>query len=487
MGFPMRILLLSAALLGFAGTAAGQPAYFSAVGYTDLQARLGAATPTGAGIQVAQIEAQFQPLITPNQYLPGTPATDGKNLTDMSGGGLVSSHATDVGRIFYGDQSMAPGITDVNAYRVDGTLTAGDWYGPAYLNVGSANPPQVSAARVHNFSWVGTSATPDAPFFTEGLRRLDFAVKRDNIVAVVSVNNGGSTPIPALLANGYNTIAVGLTNGNSSIGPTTADTVGRSKPDIVAPEGATSYAAPMVSAAAALLLETADAKADAGEALRAGRVETIKAALLSGATKDEFAALATPWTRDTVTVGIDTFQRPLDARFGAGELNINNSHLILSAAEQNGADSAVDSRYGWDHEQLSGSDVRRYYLDIPTGATDVSITATANWLRTFDASGNPTMSEVHLKLFEADSSFALGSLIDESVSPIDNVQHLYATGLGSGRRYAIEVTLVSLALDQSFENVAVAWRAEFTPAPEPGAVLAFVAIAITGLARLRRK
>ena len=47
------------ALLTAPGPAAGQSSYFDQIGYTDLQNRLGAATPTGAGVPVMQVEVQF--------------------------------------------------------------------------------------------------------------------------------------------------------------------------------------------------------------------------------------------------------------------------------------------------------------------------------------------------------------------------------------------------------------------------------------------
>src|SRR5262245_45523539 len=49
----------AAVLVLLGGTAAGQPpAYFDQIGYTDLRNRLGAATPTGAGLLVTPVEAE---------------------------------------------------------------------------------------------------------------------------------------------------------------------------------------------------------------------------------------------------------------------------------------------------------------------------------------------------------------------------------------------------------------------------------------------
>ena len=254
------------ALLTAPGPAAGQSSYFDQIGYTDLQNRLGAATPTGAGVIVTQVEAQ----VATNAYLPDPTAFPGKLIVDRTGGGTVSGHATTVGQYFYGNQSIAQGISQVNAYRVADPSLPGDWLGSGYLQTGTTAAPLVDPSRVQNHSYIGDAPAGD-PGATEILRRLDYAIRRDNTIVVVAVNNGTSS-IPALEASGYNSIAVGLSSGNSSSGPTTFDGAGRSKPDIVVPFGETSFGTPVVSAAAAHLVQTAAMKSDPSEAAAAGRV-----------------------------------------------------------------------------------------------------------------------------------------------------------------------------------------------------------------------
>ena len=110
-------------------------------------------------------------------------------------------------------------------------------------------------------------------------------INNDNLVAVVAVNNGAGTAIPALLASSYNSIAVGVSNGQSSTGPVPissgVDGPGRSKPDIVAPQGATSYATPEVSAAAAMLVQVARSNS-ASYSLANNNPAVIKAILMAG-------------------------------------------------------------------------------------------------------------------------------------------------------------------------------------------------------------
>src|SRR5512147_287601 len=93
-------------LLSFAPTV--RAAYIDDIGYTALQTQLGAATPTGAAVRVAQVEAPINdvsggadPIFMPD---PSNPDFTGKTLTPVSGNpsGSYSSHATTVGTLFYG-------------------------------------------------------------------------------------------------------------------------------------------------------------------------------------------------------------------------------------------------------------------------------------------------------------------------------------------------------------------------------------------------
>ncbi len=453
------------------------------IGLIDLRNRLGGSAPTGVGITVMQ--GEFDGGV--NAYLPNpsNPQFAGKTFIDRSVSGSVSGHATTVGINFFGlTDGVAPGITTVHNYGVSGSLSAGDWIGPAYLNFGGPAPLVETTLRVQNHSWIGTGFDADA---LEMHRRYDFALRRDSVIGVVGVNNGAGT-VPALLGNTYNSIAVGLTNGNSSVGPSTGDVVGRSKPDIVGPETATSWSTPLVAGAAALLLQTADQSGNPN----AGRIETIKSALLSGATKDEFAGLATPWNR----INNGSFVESLDRRFGAGELNINNSHLILSQTEKIGTDQVLDGSTGWDFETVVGAgSTRLYFFDLGHVA-NIRFTATANWLRRITPTGgganvfatsDATLSNVELRLFLANPDFSLGALLDSSLSPIDNVQHIFNTNLLGNQRYALEVTLAGLPGGQPSEDIGVAWITSFTAIPEPSSIILGVCVAAGVAVYFRRR
>ena len=76
---------------------------FTDIKYTDLVARLGLATPTGAGIGIGQVEA---PENAAGSYAPDTLLAEfsGKTINLLSGTGLVASwHATEVAKNLYGN------------------------------------------------------------------------------------------------------------------------------------------------------------------------------------------------------------------------------------------------------------------------------------------------------------------------------------------------------------------------------------------------
>ena len=400
-----------------AGTA--RAGYLEDIGYTALQAELGAAIPTGAGVGVTQVEASAS--TTSLIYMPDIahPEFAGKTIAAKSGASTVSGHATSVGIYFYGSSSsLSPGVVTVDVYD------ANTWAFGGVLKTTTASAPVVESRKVQNHSWIGTVDNGGATDI-ELLRRFDFAIQRDDFLAAVGVNNGSGSAVPALLANAYNAISVGLTNGEHSTGISTVDGSGRVKPEIVAPAYATSFSTPLVSSAGAMLRQTAPA---AGQ-----HSVTLKAMLLAGATKDSFAN----WNR--------TAGRPLDAHYGAGQLNVLHGYHILAAGQQAASGTVSVGRRGWDYNTTAAGG-RLYFFDIPAGDTTSRLSAVLTWNRviadtvTGPSWGNPssTLADLTLRLYTA-SGFTKGALVDESVSALDNVEHLYEPVLVPGR-YALEVT-----------------------------------------------
>ncbi|MCE5278135.1 MAG: PEP-CTERM sorting domain-containing protein [Planctomycetaceae bacterium] len=442
-----------------------QAGYLDDIGYTQLVAELGAGVPTGSGISVSQVEAKD----SSNNYSPNTASTSftGKTFTLKSGATGISSHATTVGTYLYGNSGMGKGVAAINNWE------AGNWLQSGFLKTGTTLAPLVETQRVQNNSWVGSFGAGYEAYDIEALRRFDYTISRDNYVAVVGVNNGSSTTVPNLLAASYNSIAVGVSSGNHSRGTTLIDTVGRVKPDIVAPATYTSYATPMVGAAATMLLQTADGSP---ALVNARNSESVKAILLAGATKEEFAT----WDRTTT--------RPLDEVYGAGELNIYNSYHILTAGEQNASAVSDVQTTGWDFDAAPTSGQMKYYFfEVADGTSMSDLSVILTWNRTITDTlngpswGSPASSLANLDLWlYAADGFALGSLLDSSVSTLDNVEHIYQTDLAAGR-YAIAVNSDTAGTDFS-----LAWRSTLMTLdiPEP---CTLVLLAGGGLALMLRR
>jgi hypothetical protein len=429
--------------------------YFSTIGYNELQNRLGAAnTPNGAGVPVAQIEANGGGVYAPDPIIaagrPGFTITFNGSATVPAG---FSGHATSVGGIFFGNSSMATGITKVDAWD------ANVWIDTVLNTNMTGVPPSTYLPKVSNHSYIGTLSAPGTPngYFQADaeadLKRSDYLVDRTGHIMIVGVgNNAVGEPAP-LFGQGYNSIAVGRSDGIHGQGFTTLAVAGRVKPDLVAPMSSVSAATPVVAAAAALLVQTAGATPFASDP------RTIKAVLMTGATK----ANLNTWTH-TPTV-------PLDTRFGAGEVNINLSHMILTAGRQTPGTTATVSSTGWDFNSINSNapatTSRSYFFDVAAGQSVRSFSATLTWHREF-AAGDATnfnFADLNLKLYNADASFLLlGSPIDQSISAVDNVEHLWRTTAMPAGRYAIVVEANGLAVS----DYAVAWQ--FIPVPEPGAI-----------------
>ncbi|GMU23176.1 MAG: hypothetical protein AMXMBFR13_32590 [Phycisphaerae bacterium] len=402
------------------------------IGLNSLQRRLGGAAPTGAGIAATQVEMSED---SAGDYLPDASDAQfaGKTINIRSGESGSSNHATVVARYYFGLSSPARSIKRTDIFE------ANEW-SSAILRVGSSREPLQEPHPVQNHSWVGSLR--DSRMDADALRRLDLLVQRDGVVVAAGVNNGGHTRMPQLMCSAYNAIAVGLTSADSSHGPTRAEVSGRVKPDIVAPLDATSWATPVVAASAALLLESAD-ELQALQRLelsqrRPARALLVKALLMGGATKDEWPdwrrGLTEPCTDGTV---------PLDYRYGAGELNLDNSHRILSGGEFEPSPGRLAPLAAWDYDRIQPGAARQYWLEVPASRALHRVSILAAWNRQIHVRAGasltlvPELADVDLRLYRMESA-APASLVDASVSRIDNVEHIFQPALATGR-YVIEV------------------------------------------------
>ncbi len=481
---PRSILFLSACL---ACSAAASADYRDDIGYTALQAELGAGMPSGTGVRVTQAEASTSGDPSSPVYLPdpGNSQFSGKTITDKSGvsSGTYSAHATGVGTLFYGSaSSMTPGITAIDAYLAD------NWLGTDYLQAGSLLSPSISSSRVANHSWVGYADT--AAENSDILRRVDYVVNRDEFIQVVGTNNGGGTNQP-LLSSAYNTISVGLTNGTHATSTPVVDatyTAGRVRPDIVAPFSATSSATPVVASAAALLVDvghanpwlstdpvaTSTSNRNGDVIYNAERSEVVKAAMMAGADRQTHNASGADIT-DYRVAPANQSDNGLDKRFGAGQLNISNSYHIIAAGEQNstedgGAGSGNIAANGFDYDpHFGGADgsnsTATYSFSTAPGQNSI-FSASLVWNLDIAAgdgsqfSGAATLYDLDLKLFDVTGT---PFLLSASSSSGENTENIW-TSLLQGRSYLLEVD--PGATQTAFNwDYALAWHTSVVPVP----------------------
>jgi hypothetical protein len=439
-------------------------------GWTNLAARIGDENvPNGAGVILGQVESADSSghyLAFDTSAEPEDQNFSGKWILGRSGGTTnPSSHATMVGGMCYGhEQGMANGITFINAYEVN------DWLGNGHMRTGqgAGTPPKdnIGLQKIWNNSWVGSLGTTSSDHNL--LRRLDWIVSRDDVVVIVGISNG--TQQQPLLSYGYNSIAVGRRNGDHASGDVASpyEGSGRMRPDLVAPLFTTSEATATISAAAAMLIEQVR---DAGNSLDADgeTPEVVKAILMASATHNGVAGEA--WSNNPAVEGSDRgiTLRPIDETVGAGHVNVDHAHLIMSEGKQLGAATGVNasSLSGWSLETMSPNQ-QRSWLIASEGVTD-AFSAAITWNRTVANNFSSfTLADFDLELLRLTAQGEESSLIGSpgldifsggniaSSSSIDNVEHLYVTGLHAGR-YILRLTRPADDAGGSNINVGVAW------------------------------
>lgn len=424
-----------------------EPTPLQITGFTTLDARLGRQAPVGRGVIVGHVEGG-------KDYAPDANHPQLKNVQFRlrSGPSEVSGHASATANIIYGSKGAAPGITQVRVF------SATPWMGADYLGAGTGLPPGQGdvECRLFTHSWISHHKPRNRPIESgtlEILLRTDDVIDQRGVIMVAGVNNGADKIVPVLMASAYNVIAVGALEGNSSGGFTLEDGPGRCKPEIIAPHGLTSLGTPLVAAAVARLLETADLM----EQSFASRPEVIKAVLLTGATKG--AAWSAPEGK------------PLHPHLGAGMLNVDRSHRILSAGPS--APGRVRKAQGWDYASLAPAQVSAYRFEL--GAPLRSLAATLVWHRRIGGksirlenvdkpawNATPRLANINLELLAIDEA-GQGKVLASSTTTNDNVEHVFLRDLSAGT-YVLRATRI----DQLTEpwNVALAWDFQLTQPDE---------------------
>ncbi|MGZ4962895.1 MAG: hypothetical protein ACXWC8_10100 [Limisphaerales bacterium] len=214
--------------------------------------------------------------------------------------GTKSAHAVGVAtRLYSVNEGVVPAVSHVDNYLawayysnivVTGVATPGTVVNQSFATYGT--PPDSVVAAVY-----------------------DNYVARYGKIFCSATGTGQAVREPAAA---YNTIGVGVSDAESSVGGTPD---GRAKPDLSAPGLATSYSTAYVTGAAVILFQAAT-RGDAGTNIPAASdVRTIKALLMNGAVKPS------NWTH--------TASMPVDATHGtgAGVLNVFNSYSQMKGGQ----------------------------------------------------------------------------------------------------------------------------------------------------------
>jgi hypothetical protein len=455
---PMKLrvapLLLALVCLGQPSVPASN---LDAVGVTLLRAVT--TNLDGAGIRVGQAEAYEsgtnwevnpgasgvgQPVNLFTYYYGVSPyvVVSTANTFPNSLGG-ESGHADTVAGYFYGmTGGVATNVNHVDNYEANTFLSY-------YIN----NTHAISN-RVVNQSFI-TGTTNGQGNYDQ---IYDNYAARYNTLFVSGIGNSGPVYAPATC---YNGIGVGAYGGSSSIGPTPVD--GRAKPDITAPAGVTSFSTPQVAGAAAILLQAAWRGDGGSDTNSAGDIRTLKALVLNGAVKPA------GWTNGT--------SAPLDARYGAGILNLFNSYKQLAGQKQTnlvsvnvttnaahpptGATNTIGVLSGWNFTNLTSSStqdaVAHYYFNATNGVSNAifTVTTTLVWNRQQNKSD---INDLQLFLYNTANS----NLVGVCTSVVDNVQHLFVPKLPAGR-YDLQVLKKGGTYVSAAESYALAFELFSTP------------------------
>ena len=391
-------------------TAAASDDYRDDIGYKTLESH-NSLISKGANLTVGQVEAVFG-----QAYMPD------RNASEFSGKHFwptgiydASGHATMVGDLFYGKDGIAPNTPNIKVYDSTGFLTTN------VLRVGKKGAPIPLNVSVLNNSWVAAFTTDSAN--VEAVRRLDWMINRDDVLVVSSVGNGAGSDYPKLLATSYNGMAVGVLGFNgSSDGPINFDSRGpRVKPDLVVPVTTTSAAAGIVSGAAALIRSEAKARHMNVSEL------TTKAILMAGANRPDDWERGAAGTFDDQTV-------PLDYRYGAGGLRVDNSFDILVAGKRptGGLNTGWDSGIAHKKNHVYGFRIANAADELDDDAND--FTAVLAWNRAVKRSprGTYSTSLANLELSLMVKNGTRWNRVSRSDSSYDNIETITLSDLAPG-------------------------------------------------------
>lgn len=354
-------------------------------------------------------------------------------------------------------------VIDVNPLGTDVVVRTYNTSGTSVWERAMDNIASTKAVSIVVAAGNEANLRSSAAFSDGGTNSLGEQAGAYNIIAVGSVTNatvGTATNVSffssrGYLANGRSALSIvapgeGIqmptTNGTPALGGTTTATA-----------NGTSFAAPAVASVIARLAQFASNRFTAVPAVatEAQDPRVMKALLMTSATKlagwgqgQVFGGTA--GLQGTLTGGVTSVKQPLDPYQGAGLLNANGAYSIMDAGiksptlQPNGFIINVGSAVtptGWDFNTVKLSLTNIYQVSGRVGGT---VALTLDWYRDVAAavaSTNSTLGMANLDLYlysSADSAFTNVSLTAQSISTVDNVEHLWFTNLPSAY-YEFEV------------------------------------------------
>lgn len=390
-------------------------------------------------------------------------------------------------------------------------------------------------ADVINSSW-GTGSSNNYNVFAVS---LDAMVRQSGKVFVAAAGNSGpgSNTIGSP-ANGLNGISVGAlgpdTDGYNHItsfssrgpadysGPDGTFLASRARVDITAPgdsltlafyggatggntggsdpsggsnswysfgAAGTSFAAPMVAAGAALLVDAGKDRYAGGESIDS---RVIKSVIQTSAAKSD------GWSNGQALNGSGTIvtSQALDFTYGAGRMDLSRAYdvFLASAGTHNvlGDGGGNIAAIGWDSGvvNMGGQNDYAFNDSLLGGST---ITATLNWFANATYSGNDiggailttadSFSNLELQLLSTDGTFSQ-PIIADSNSTFLTTQHFSIVVPQTGH-YALRVKWLGQRYNfvgTTSERYGLAWTASAVPEP---ATMAALGLGVVGLMRRR--
>ncbi len=229
---------------------------------------------------------------------------------------------------------------------------------------------------------------------------------------------------------------------------------------------------------------------DAGLDLYAGNAaaidgRVIKAVLLNSAAK------TAGWNNgQSVSSGVVVTTQSLDYAVGAGAVDLHKAYTqyTIGTSDVPGLGGAAVASTGWDYGQVSDGSPNWYNL----GAADAGkrLTATLAWF--VNRSYTPFQLDVQfanldLEVWTLDGAGSPASLVAESASIYNNVEHLHFD-LPYASDYALRVLWAGEVYDMgttaNSEWYGLAWRIE-SPIPVPEPAVAWLAAAALSVVMVR--